>query len=116
MASLVNPLRVTQGDDRTFLFTFYDDDGVTRTNLTGHVFTSHVRGDYADVSPSAVLSCALLDQSQPATKGQITATIDNAASAVMKAAEYYWDLQSTYSGLVTTWLSGKFIVDPEVTK
>jgi hypothetical protein len=105
-------LVTTRGDTLTADVTIFGSDGTTPINITGRTYTSMVRLNYDDVSPAATFTCTVTNGSA----GELQMVMSAASTAVLRAGNYYWDLQENASGIITTILAGAFVVLPDVTR
>jgi hypothetical protein len=104
-------LVVTRGDTLTVGVTM-TTNGTTPINITGRTYTSMVRQNYDDPSPAATFTCTIIS----GAAGTLQLVMSAASTAVLRAGNYYWDLQENASGIITTVLSGAFVVLPDVTR
>jgi hypothetical protein len=104
-------LVVTRGDTLTVGVTM-TTNGTTPINITGRTYTSMVRQNYDDPSPAATFTCTIIS----GAAGTLQLVMSAASTAVLRAGNYYWDLQENASGIITTILSGAFVVLPDVTR
>lgn len=104
-------ISTTRGDTVTIVVTM-TTNGTTPINITGRTYSSMVRANYDDVTPAATFTCTITN----AANGVLTLTLSATQTAVLQANNYVWDLQEDASGVVTTVISGAFIVLPDVTR
>jgi len=104
-------LVVTRGDTLTVGVTM-TTNGSTPINITGRVYTSMVRQNYDDPTPAAIFTCTIIS----GAAGTLQLVMSAASTAVLEPQNYYWDLQENASGIITTILSGAFVVLPDVTR
>jgi hypothetical protein len=104
-------LVVTRGDTLTVGVTM-TTNGTTPINITGRVYTSMVRQNYDDPTPAATFTCTIIS----GAAGTLQLVMSAASTAVLEPQNYYWDLQENASGIITTILSGSFVVLPDVTR
>jgi len=100
-----------KGDSFRLELTFKDDTGAV-INLTGYTWKLDVRE--TDTSSSAILEDSAFSYSGTA-QGVLTITAPAATMANIDGGIYVYDLQSTNSGSVKTWLYGIFKVNEDVT-
>jgi hypothetical protein len=100
-----------KGDSFRLELTFKDDTGAV-LNLTGYTWKLDVRE--TDTSSSAILEDDVFTYSGTA-QGVLTITAAPATMAGVGGGIYVYDLQSTNSGSVKTWLYGIFKVNEDVT-
>jgi hypothetical protein len=122
-------ISIEQGTTFELKMTLKDELGA-RIDLTGHTFQGQVRKTYSDSTVQANFSFTLADQTNPATKGDVLASLTPAqttALAVNPAEEgsvdrpdtpMIYDIESQIlpSGHRYRWLQGKANISPEVTK
>jgi|LakMenEpi03Aug12_release.lakeMendotaPanAssembly.Ray.scaffolds.fasta_scaffold51877_9 hypothetical protein len=111
MVPATQNIKITRGDTEVFVFTLENADG-TAMNLTGSTFNSQIRYTYDSATIAASFTCVLTN----AVGGVVTATLSAGDSALLTTGSAFWDLQRTESGVVTTILSGKCTVLPDVTR
>jgi hypothetical protein len=104
-------LVVTRGDTLTVGVTM-TTNGTTPIDITGRVYTSMVRQNYDDPTPAATFTCTIIS----GAAGTLQLVMSAASTAVLEPQNYYWDLQENASGIITTILSGAFVVLPDVTR
>lgn len=100
-----------KGDSFRLEITFKDDSGAV-LNLTGYTWKLDVRE--TDTSSSAILEDDAFTYAGT-TQGVLTVTAPAATMAGVNGGLYVYDLQSTNSGAVKTWLYGIFKVNEDVT-
>jgi hypothetical protein len=107
-------LVITKGDTVSVVVTM-TSDGTTPINITGRTYSAKVRQTYRSPSASAEFVCTVTD----GAAGEITMTMSAATTETLNnynnQQTYVWDLQENASGVITTVLSGNFIVLPDVT-
>lgn len=111
MVPATQNIKITRGDTEVFVFTLQNSDG-TAINLTGSTFASQIRYQYDTATIAASFTCVVTN----AVGGVVTSTLSAANSAALVAGSAFWDLQRTESGVVTTILSGKCTILPDVTR
>jgi hypothetical protein len=111
MVPATQNIKITRGDTEIFVFSFKNADG-TAMNLTGSVFASQIRYTYDSATVAASFACAVTN----ALGGEVTLTLSATSSALITVGVAQWDLQRTVDGVVTTILSGKCTVLPDVTR
>lgn len=104
-------LVTTRGDTVTVNVTM-TTNGTTPINITGRTYASMVRRNYEDPTAAASFTCTITN----GVAGQLQLVMSDTASAGLDPYNYYWDLQETVSGIVTTVLAGAFTVLPDVTR
>lgn len=102
---------ITRGDTLTVIVVM-TTNGTTPIDITGRTYTAMVREDYDSSSASASMTCVVTS----GVNGQVTLSIDAATMANLQPYNYVWDLQENASGVVSTVLSGRFLVLPDVTR
>jgi hypothetical protein len=100
-----------KGDSFRLELTFKDDTGAV-INLTGYTWKLDVRE--TDTSASAILEDDAFTYSGT-TLGVLTITAPPVTMSAVSGGLYVYDLQSTNSGAVKTWLYGIFKVNEDVT-
>jgi hypothetical protein len=101
----------TRGDTCTLTITI-TSDGTTPINITGRTYTSQVRANWDDVSAAATFTCAVTN----GASGILTISLSSSQTGLLEAGNYFWDLQENASGIITTVLSGAFVVLPDATR
>ena len=104
-------LVVTRGDTMTVNVTM-TTNGTTPIDITGRTYASMVRANYEDPTAAASFICTITN----AAAGQLQLVMSGASTALLEPFNYYWDLQETASGVVSTVLAGAFVVLPDVTR
>ncbi len=87
-------------------------DGETPVDITGRAYASQLRVTPDIAAISATASCAIID----GPNGVMTVTFSPTSTAALDPGYYYWDLQETASGVVTTVMSGVVTVLADVTR
>ena len=111
MVPATQNIKITRGDTEVFVFTLQNSDG-SAMNLTGSTFASQIRYQYDTATVAAPFVCVVTN----AAGGVVTSTLSAGDSALLVAGGAYWDLQRTVGGVVTTILSGKCTILPDVTR
>ena len=112
------PLTLYRGDTRVLSLAFTEDDGETAVDLSGKTWRAEVR---ETVDSSAVLLTWTVDTTD-AVDGILVLTLpatqwaDADIPAADIAVKWAWDLESTQSGVVRTWLKGKVKVIGDVSR
>lgn len=101
----------TRGDTCTLTVTI-TSDGTTPINITGRVYTSMVRRYWDDATVAATFTCTVTN----GAGGVMVMTLSATQTAAMDDGTYYWDLQENASGIITTIMSGAFVVLPDATR
>lgn len=101
-----------KGDTFTLQVTFRDEEGLLM-DLSGYVWKMDVRDD--DVAPTTILNDT--DFTYSANEdGELTISATALTMSGVNGGVYVYDLQSTNSGAVKTWLRGRFRVNEDVTE
>lgn len=117
---------IEQGATFELDMTLTDENG-DRIDLTGHTFRGQVRASFSDSAIVATMSFTPGDQTQPATKGTVKATISaantttipvpaNTDSPERPITKMIYDIESEVAGTVYRWLQGAAMISPEVTR
>jgi hypothetical protein len=112
------PLTLYRGDTRVLSLAFTEDDGTTAVDLSGKTWRAEVR---ETVDSAAVLLTWTVDDSDAAT-GILVLTLpatqwdDSDIPDTTPTTKWAWDLESTQSGVVRTWLKGKVKVLGDVSR
>lgn len=101
----------TRGDTCTLTITI-TTDGTTPVNITGRTYSSQVRANWDDVYPAATFTCTVTN----AAGGILVIALSSSQTGLLDAGNYFWDLQENASGVITTILSGAFVVLPDATR
>lgn len=104
-------LTITRGDTETIVATM-TTDGTTPIDVTGRTYTSQMRLSPDEITIAATATCTV--SNGPA--GQVTVVYSATDTATLLPGFYYWDLQETASGVVTTVLAGTVNVLADVTR
>lgn len=104
-------LTITRGDTETIVVTLTTDD-VTPINITGRTYAAQLRTTPNISVVSASFTCTVTD----GANGVVTCVLSSTSSALLSPGYYYWDLQETASGVVSTLLSGTVTVLADVTR
>lgn len=111
MVPATQNIKITRGDTEVFVFTLQNSNG-TAMDLTGSTFASQIRYTYDSATIAASFTCVLTN----AVGGVVTSTLTAGDSALLTTGAAFWDLQRNVGGVVTTILSGKCTVLPDVTR
>jgi hypothetical protein len=104
-------LTITRGDTETLVVTI-TTDGSTAVDITGRTYASQIRSQQDSTTIKASFTCTVTD----GANGQVTCVLSATSSAALSAGLYFWDLQETASGVVSTILSGNVTVLADVTR
>jgi hypothetical protein len=112
------PISLYQGDDWASLITVNNCDG-SPFDLTNYTAQGQIRQGPADQNwwISATFTCAIVPVQSGQTPNQISISLTNAQTALLRNLNYVWDLQVTSpDGIITTVVGGTVSVTPEVTR
>ena len=101
----------TRGDTFTLTITI-TTNGTTPVDITGRTYTSQVRRYWDDPAVAATFTCTVTN----GPNGVLVITLSAAQTAALEDGTYYWDLQENASGIITTVMSGAFVVLPDATR
>ena len=101
-----------KGDTFTLEFTFSDDAG-DAINLTGYAWKMDVKE--TDTSSSDIIADNSFSYTGTSA-GVLTITASAAVMAAVSGGLYVYDLQSTNSGVVKTWVYGIFKINEDVSE
>jgi hypothetical protein len=101
-----------RGDSFRLELTFKNEAGAA-LDLTGYTWKMDVRND--DLAASTILNDTDFSYSGNSS-GILTVTATAATMAGVVGGTYVYDLQSTNSGSVKTWIRGAFKVNEDVTE
>lgn len=104
-------LTITRGDTETLVVTI-TTDGSTAVDITGRTYASQIRTQQDSTTIKAAFTCTVTN----GAAGQVTCVLSSTSSAALSAGLYFWDLQETASGIVSTILSGNVTVLADVTR
>lgn len=104
-------LTITRGDTETLVVTI-TTDGSTPVNITGRTYRAQIRQKKDSTSIAASFTCTVSNGSS----GQLTCTLSATLSSALAAGLYFWDLEETASGVVSTILAGDVTVLADVTR
>jgi len=104
-------LTITRGDTETLVVTI-TTDGSTAVDITGRTYASQICSQQDSTTIKASFTCTVTS----AVNGQVTCVLSATSSAALSAGLYFWDLQETASGVVSTILSGNVTVLADVTR
>jgi hypothetical protein len=105
-------LYITRGDTETLVVTLTSDDAGTPINITGRTYKAQIRSSQDSRTIKASFTCVVSN----GAAGQVTCTLSAADCATLDSGLYFWDLEETASGVVTTILSGNVTVTADVTR
>lgn len=101
-----------RGDTFKLEFTFTDDDG-DAIDLTSYTWKMDVKE--TDTSSSDIIADSSFTYSGN-SDGELTVTATAATMASVSGGLYVYDLQSTNSGTVKTWVYGIFKINEDVSE
>jgi hypothetical protein len=104
-------LIITRGDTETLVVTI-TTDGSTAVDITGRTYLSQIRSQQDSTTIKASFTCTVTS----GAAGQVTCVLSSTSSAALSAGLYFWDLQETASGVVSTILAGTVTVLADVTR
>lgn len=104
-------LTITRGDTETLVVTI-TTDGSTPVDITGRTYSSQIRTQQDSTTIKASFTCTVTN----GAAGQVTCVLSATSSAALSAGLYFWDLQETASGTVSTILAGNITVLADVTR
>ena len=104
-------LIITRGDTETLIVTI-TTDGSTAVNITGRTYLSQIRTQQDSTTIKASFTCTVTN----GAAGEVTCVLSSTSSAALSAGLYFWDLQETASGTVSTILAGNITVLADVTR
>ncbi len=104
-------LIITRGDTETLVVTI-TTDGSTPVNITGRTYASQIRTQQDSTTIKASFTCTVTS----GAAGEVTCVLSSTSSAALSAGLYFWDLQETASGVVSTILAGTVTVLADVTR
>jgi len=104
-------LTITRGDTETLVVTI-TTDGSTPVNITGRTYASQIRTQQDSTTIKASFTCTVTS----GAAGEVTCVLSSTSSAALSAGLYFWDLQETASGVVSTILAGTVTVLADVTR
>ena len=105
-------LTITRGDTETLIVTI-TTDGSNAVDITGRTYRAQVRSQQDSTTIKASFTCTL---SATPTDGIVTCVLSATSSAALSAGLYFWDLEETASGTVSTILAGNITVLADVTR
>lgn len=107
-------LEIYKGDDYAHTVTLNTRSGsvLTPINITGRTYTAQLRKVKSQTLPDATLTCTVTD----APNGVIVMSMARSITQALRVDCYYWDLQQTSSGVLTTILAGKVKVVSDTTR
>ena len=104
-------LTITRGDTETLIVTI-TTDGSTAVDITGRTYRAQIRSQQDSTTIKASFTCTVT----AAVSGQVTCVLSATSSATLSAGLYFWDLEETASGTVSTILAGNITVLADVTR
>lgn len=104
-------LTITRGDTETLVVTIQDDAGAA-INITGRTYRAQIRSSQDSTTIKASFTCTVTS----GANGQVTCVLSATDSATLSSGQYFWDLEETASGVVSTILSGNVTVLADVTR
>lgn len=104
-------LTITRGDTETLVVTIQDDAG-SAINITGRTYRAQIRSSQDSTTIKASFTCTVTS----GAGGQVTCVLSATDSATLSSGQYFWDLEETASGVVSTILSGNVTVLADVTR
>ena len=104
-------LTITRGDTETLVVTI-TTDGSTPVNITGRTYKAQIRSQQDSTTIKASFTCTVTS----GATGEVTCVLSATSSAALSAGLYFWDLEETASGTVSTILAGNITVLADVTR
>lgn len=110
-----------QGDTASFEITLQEADTETPIDLTGFKVKMMVKETQSQNEAYAVVNLSsdtIVDYGsieKVDLEGKITVRIESIKTSILKPQTYYYDIQTSTSSEVKTWVKGKFIVKGEIT-
>ena len=104
-------LTITRGDTETIVVTL-TTDGTTPIDITGRTYRAQIRSTQDSTTIKASFTCTVTS----GPNGQVTCVLAAVDSATLSSGLYYWDLEETASGVVSTILAGNVTVLADVTR
>ncbi len=105
-------LTITRGDTETIVVNQTTSDGVTPVNITGRTYAAQMRTSQDVTAIAGSFVCVVTD----GANGQVTCTLSAASSEDLKPGYYYWDVQESASGVISTIIAGTVTVLADVTR
>lgn len=105
-----------RGDSFLITITFKATDGTTPIDVTNYTFRMEVREEDTDDGPNPTLSadqCVITVIN--GTAGQVRVEVDKSDMATVVGGTYVYDIQATVGQNTTTWVTGSFTVNEDVT-
>lgn len=102
--------RIVRGDDFADVVTIKEGDPAAAVDVSSRTYAAQVRR----TKDGAVVATFSIDMSS-AEDGEVGYSIADTVTAVMSGS-YVWDFQQTVGGVVRTLMTGKFVVDADVTR
>ena len=81
-------------------------------NITGRTFTSQLRKVKTQTNPDATFTCVVTD----GVNGQLTIYLSHTDTQALTTGCYFWDLQQSAAGVITTIVNGTAEVALDVTR
>jgi len=117
-------MNIDQGADFIVQLTIKDSTG-TAIDLTGHLFSGHIRKSISDATIQASLAFTILNQGTDL--GRVDVSLSAATSTAIlipsqknttrKDVKFAYDIESIDgAGTVVRWLEGQVLLSPEVTR
>tara|TARA_R110002096_G_scaffold369376_1_gene562623 strand:- start:160 stop:534 length:375 start_codon:yes stop_codon:yes gene_type:complete len=105
-----------RGDTFALDFNFKNAAGNAALDITSYTFKMEVREDATDDSGSPTISSVnIVCANEVPTSGVVSVSISNTSMAAVEGGSYVYDLQATAAGGTTTWVTGSFEVNEDVT-
>ncbi len=105
-----------RGDSFSLTLNFKQSDGTTSLNITGYEFEMEVRSTEDDEGTPVISKTDADIVIVDASAGQVSVTITDDIMADIFGDSYVYDIQAISSaGLTTTWVTGSFTVNEDIT-
>ena len=106
-----------RGDTFSLTINFKQSDGTSPVDLTGYTFEMEVRSSADDDGDSPVINKSDIEISiTNATGGTISIGVTDTVMETVEGDTYVYDIQAiTSAGATTTWVTGSFTVNEDIT-
>jgi hypothetical protein len=110
------PINLYRGDTRVWSLAFTEDDGETAIDMSGKTWRAQVRETPDSASALMDITVDAADAADGLLELTLPATEWAGVASETPSTKWAWDLESTESGVVRTYLKGKVKIIGDVSR